>query len=168
MIYVIQLLPDIYPKRYKIGFSKDPNARLEAFKNTCPFAKIVATFPAKMMAVETMAHGFLSKSGACVHVANEVYDADDGDKLVAMLKAYIESIAPAVAQIKPKEWTAGNPLGRRHKPYVTSWGEAIDGLCRDSDGRWRIAGGTLRFSEADERKAIDRFRQIAAANEKGD
>jgi integrase len=54
--------------------------------------------------------------------------------------------------------------GRKTKPYPTSWGENIDGLYREPDGRWRI---TLpgphfrsRFTEADERFAVARFKKM--------
>ncbi|MFA9480433.1 tyrosine-type recombinase/integrase [Phycisphaerales bacterium AB-hyl4] len=53
--------------------------------------------------------------------------------------------------------------GRPHKPYRTSWGENIDGLRRrSSDGRWVIVQTGKMFSEADERRAVNRFRQWQA------
>jgi integrase len=50
--------------------------------------------------------------------------------------------------------------GRRRVTYVTTWGETIPGLTRDTDGRWRILGTKKRFSEDDERMAIARFRRM--------
>ncbi len=55
-----------------------------------------------------------------------------------------------------------NRAGRPQKMYRTSWGELIPGLDLQSDGRWRIVSTGFRFSEADENRAIHRFRQITA------
>jgi hypothetical protein len=50
--------------------------------------------------------------------------------------------------------------GRKQRHYVSSTGETIVGLSRLTDGRWRIIGTQIRFSESDERKAIERFRRL--------
>jgi hypothetical protein len=50
--------------------------------------------------------------------------------------------------------------GRKQKPYQASWGEIIPGLAHDTSGRWRVVSTGFRFSEADERRAIDRFRAL--------
>lgn len=55
-----------------------------------------------------------------------------------------------------------NRAGRPQKAYRTSWGEIIQGLDRQSDGRWRVIASGVRFSEADENRAIQRFRQITS------
>ncbi len=50
--------------------------------------------------------------------------------------------------------------GRKQKPYQTTWGEIIPGLAKQShDGRWRIVATGFRFSETDERRAVNRFRE---------
>lgn len=50
--------------------------------------------------------------------------------------------------------------GRRPSHYVTSDGETVVGLARrPSDGRWRIIGTNVTFSESDEKLAVFRFRQ---------
>lgn len=51
-------------------------------------------------------------------------------------------------------------VGRKPKPYVTSWGEVVPGLARQSnDGRWRVVATGHRFTEPDERLAVHLFRQ---------
>src|SRR5947207_13404999 len=50
--------------------------------------------------------------------------------------------------------------GRKQKPHRASNGDFINGLARDTDGRWRIIGTSTRFSEPDEAKAIARFREL--------
>lgn len=49
-------------------------------------------------------------------------------------------------------------MGRKPKPYISTWGEIIPDLARDSDGRWRIVPTRYRFTETDERLAVMRFR----------
>jgi len=57
-------------------------------------------------------------------------------------------------------------LGRKPKPYVTSWNETINGLRRrPSDGRWELADGRT-FVEPDEEKTIERFRQLSEGRKK--
>jgi hypothetical protein len=49
------------------------------------------------------------------------------------------------------------------KAYRTTWGEVISGLDRQSDGRWRIIESGYRFTEANESRAIQKFRQLTSA-----
>jgi hypothetical protein len=54
-------------------------------------------------------------------------------------------------------------IGRKQKHYQASDGSTITGLCRQPDGRWRIITGPqagYRFTEADESRAIDKYRQL--------
>ena len=56
-----------------------------------------------------------------------------------------------------------NRAGRPPKAYRTTWGEVISGLDRQSDGRWRIIESGYRFTEANESRAIQKFRQLTSA-----
>lgn len=59
--------------------------------------------------------------------------------------------------------------GRKRDDYVTSWGERIIGLSRrPSDGRWRIIGTQTTYTEADERTAVERFRELTNGNTEAD
>jgi hypothetical protein len=54
-------------------------------------------------------------------------------------------------------------IGRRLKHYESQTYGTIEGLCRQPDGRWRIITGPkagFRWSEPDEKRAIDRFYQL--------
>ncbi len=57
-------------------------------------------------------------------------------------------------------------MGRKQKPYQTTWHEIIPGLSKDYDGRWRIIATGKRFVEADERLAVQKFRQWESENGK--
>lgn len=50
--------------------------------------------------------------------------------------------------------------GRKRKPFVTSWGEAINGLYHRPDGRWKVVDTGYLFTESDEREAVRRFLQL--------
>lgn len=53
--------------------------------------------------------------------------------------------------------------GRRPKHYTDSNGNPIPGLARrPSDGRWRVIGSDITFSEPDEKRAIARFYALTA------
>jgi integrase len=54
--------------------------------------------------------------------------------------------------------------GRKRRHHDASWGETIVGLSHQPDGRWRVIGTPIRFTEPDERKAVARFRAL----ERGD
>ncbi len=50
--------------------------------------------------------------------------------------------------------------GRKANHYVAQDGRSIEGLTRQTDGRWRIIGSTTKFSEPDEAMAIAKFRKL--------
>ena len=55
--------------------------------------------------------------------------------------------------------STGSKRGRKAEHYRTSDDEVINGLARrPSDGRWRIIGTDITFTEPDEKLAIHRFR----------
>lgn len=54
--------------------------------------------------------------------------------------------------------------GRKAKPHKTTYdGTTIDGLYHCPDGRWRITATGEKFTEADERLAVQRFTVTPAA-----
>src|SRR5260221_1823392 len=57
--------------------------------------------------------------------------------------------------------TTKKKRGRKLKPHVAADGTTINGLARrPSDGRWRIIATGYTFTEPEEEKAIDRFREL--------
>ena len=60
----------------------------------------------------------------------------------------------------------GRKRGRKPAHFNTSDGKPIEGLARrPSDGRWRIIGTDITFTEADERLAVHRYRVWQAGRE---
>lgn len=52
--------------------------------------------------------------------------------------------------------------GRKQKHHVAANGKTIEGLSKMVDGRWRIIGSHIRFTEPDEFKAIEKFKQLTS------
>lgn len=60
--------------------------------------------------------------------------------------------------------TTPNKTGRKQRHHVAKFnGKTIEGLSRrPSDGRWRVIGTQITFTEPDERKAVARFYALKA------
>jgi integrase len=56
--------------------------------------------------------------------------------------------------------------GRKPKPHVTADNQTINGLSKMRDGRWRVIGTQIRFSEPDESRAIERFHHLIGKTNK--
>ena len=98
LFYVIQLVPELDPKRIKLGYANDLPDRLTQHRTAAPTAKVAAAWPCKR-SWETTIMDCLRVVG-CRHILNEVFECDDlealisqGDKISALLpdpKARIE------------------------------------------------------------------------------
>lgn len=55
-------------------------------------------------------------------------------------------------------------MARKQKPYQATWNEVIVGLSRDVDGRWRLTGTQKRWTEPDERKAVEQAKRMLKLN----
>jgi len=80
MFYVIQLVPELDPKRIKLGFAIDLNDRLVQHRTAAPTSKVLKSWPCKRC-WEVTVMDCLS-STACRHILNEVFECDDLDALV--------------------------------------------------------------------------------------
>lgn len=61
-------------------------------------------------------------------------------------------------------------MGRRQKPYQTTWKEVVPGLAHDTDGKWRIVTGPnagKKFREANEQQAVAKARQLLGTDKAG-
>lgn len=80
VFYVIQLVPELDPKRIKLGFANDLNDRLTQHRTAAPTAKVLKSWPCRR-SWETTVMDCLS-SVACRHILNEVFECDELDKLI--------------------------------------------------------------------------------------
>jgi hypothetical protein len=98
VFYVIQLVPELDPKRIKLGYANDLADRLTQHRTSAPTAQVAASWPCKR-SWETTIMDCLRVVG-CKHILNEVFECEDlqslierGDRLSALLpdpKASIE------------------------------------------------------------------------------
>jgi len=80
VFYVIQLVPELDPKRIKLGFAIDLNDRLTQHRTAAPTAKVLTSWPCRR-SWETTVMDCLS-SVACRHILNEVFECSALDELV--------------------------------------------------------------------------------------
>jgi hypothetical protein len=80
VFYVIQLVPELDPRRIKLGFAVDLNDRLTQHRTAAPTAKVLKSWPCKR-AWEVTVMDYLSSMG-CRHILNEVFECDDLDSLL--------------------------------------------------------------------------------------
>lgn len=79
VFYVIQLVPELDPKRIKLGFANDLNDRLAQHRTAAPTAKVLKSWPCKR-SWEATVMDCLS-SATCRHILNEVFECDNLDDL---------------------------------------------------------------------------------------
>jgi len=70
--YIIQLIPELAPKRVKLGFATDVDARLSAHKNTAPTATVIKTYPC-MKVWEAAAISSITRV-ECKNIGGEVFE----------------------------------------------------------------------------------------------
>lgn len=78
--YIIQLVPELDPRRIKMGFANDLNDRLCQHRTSAPTAKVLKSWPCKR-SWEVAVMDCLS-SVACRHILNEVFECEDLSGLV--------------------------------------------------------------------------------------
>ena len=73
LFYIVCLVPDLDPRRVKLGFTQDMSARLATHRCSAPTAELVKAWPCKRQwestAMEAVAHG-------ARHILNECYEGD--------------------------------------------------------------------------------------------
>lgn len=80
VFYVIQLVPDLDPRRLKLGFAESLEQRLSQHRTAAPTARVLRAWPCKRP-WELTAIDALTREG-CRLILNEVFECDDPDRLV--------------------------------------------------------------------------------------
>lgn len=92
VFYVIQLVPDLDPKRLKLGFAESWEQRLSQHRAVAPTARLLRAWPCKrsweLTAIDALTHE------GCRLILNEVFECDDPDALVKRGDAFF-SMLPA-------------------------------------------------------------------------
>jgi hypothetical protein len=92
VFYVIQLVPDLDPKRLKLGFAESLEHRLSQHRTAAPTARVLRAWPCKRP-WELTAIDALTREG-CRLILNEVFESDDPQTLVRRGDAFF-SMLPA-------------------------------------------------------------------------
>ena len=73
--YIIQLVPELAPKRVKLGFADDVNVRLSQHRTSAPTAIVLKAWPCKRLWEGTIIDALAS--GGLKLIFNEVYEFVD-------------------------------------------------------------------------------------------
>lgn len=92
VFYVIQLVPDLDPKRLKLGFAESLEQRLSQHRTAAPTARVLRAWPCKR-SWELTAMDALTRQG-CRLILNEVFECDEPEALVKRGDAFF-SMLPA-------------------------------------------------------------------------
>jgi len=92
VFYAIQLVPDLDPKRLKLGFAETLEQRLSQHRTAAPTARVLRAWPCKRT-WELTAIDALTREG-CRLILNEVFECDEPDTLVKRGDAFF-SLLPA-------------------------------------------------------------------------
>lgn len=105
VFYVIQLVPELDPRRIKLGFAGDLTDRLTQHRTAAPTAMILRSWPCRR-AWEVTVMDCLT-SVACRHILNEVFECDAIDDLIEKGEAFFRLLPDPRAKIDLSE----------HSPY---------------------------------------------------
>ncbi len=78
--YIIQLVPELDPKRVKLGFADDVNVRLSQHRTSAPTAVVLKSWPCKRSWESTVIDALVSVDGKLI--LNEVYEFEDIQSLL--------------------------------------------------------------------------------------
>ena len=92
VFYVIQLVPELDPRRLKFGFADNIQTRLAQHRTSAPTAKLLKTWPCRRSWEGTLID-CLAGAG-CKLILNEVYEMDDVAKVVERADAIFKLLPP--------------------------------------------------------------------------
>lgn len=80
--YIIQLVPELDPKRLKLGFAENVETGLSQHKTAAPTATVLKSWPCKRVWEKTVIDALTVRH--CRLVANEVFECDSHENLVVL------------------------------------------------------------------------------------
>jgi len=107
VFYVIQLVPELDPRRIKMGYADDLGSRLGQHKTAAPTAKVVKSWPCRRSWEGTVMDS-LTASG-CTLILNEVFECEDIDALVQKAGQLFSLLPPPESR----------PALSEHSPHKT-------------------------------------------------
>ena len=88
--YVIQLVPELDPKRVKLGFAENVEQRLSQHRTAAPTAKLLKSWPCRKVWEQT-AIDALTRDG-CRLILNEVFECDDQESVIQRGNVFFASL----------------------------------------------------------------------------
>ena len=98
VFYAIQLVPELDPKRVKLGFAADITERLAQHRTAAPTARVARTWPCKR-SWELTVMDAITACG-CRLILNEVFEVDDLSDLLARGDAFFALLPGPKAEQK--------------------------------------------------------------------
>ena len=80
VFYLIQLVPELDPRRIKLGFAIELNDRLAQHRTAAPTAKVLRSWPCKRSWEVTVIDCLASQD--CRHILNEVFECENLENLM--------------------------------------------------------------------------------------
>jgi len=107
VFYVVQLVPDLDPRRLKLGFAVDMNERLSQHRTAAPTAACLRAWPCRRSWESTVIDS-VTRTG-CRLIISEVYEADDVGELLRRGDEFFSLMPPVESRLELSEMS---PLQR--------------------------------------------------------
>jgi len=85
--YIIQLEPELDPRRLKLGFAASVDDRIRKHKTSAPFSKVLATWPCKLLWEKTVIDCLTENSEK---VYTEVFRVEDVEETMRKAASFFE------------------------------------------------------------------------------
>jgi hypothetical protein len=86
--YVVQPVPDLEPRRVKLGYTTNVESRLASYRTISPHAQVLETWPCKT-AWEAAAIDSVTRE-ECELLGGEVFRCEDVNRLIERADAFFE------------------------------------------------------------------------------
>jgi hypothetical protein len=96
--YIIQLIPELDPKRIKLGFAEDVAQRLAQHRTSAPTAVVLKSWPCKRSWENTIIDALSAVGGKLI--LNEVFEFIDIEKMLARADELFSLLPPPSTKVE--------------------------------------------------------------------
>jgi hypothetical protein len=115
VFYVIQLVPELDPRRLKLGFAESLDQRVLQHQTAAPTARVLRAWPCKR-SWEPTTRDALTRVG-CRLILNEVFECDEPEALVEQGEAFFKMLPQPGGRVPLAE---NSPLKKSDEPERVS------------------------------------------------
>ncbi len=94
--YIVQIFPDLDPRRVKLGMATDPHRRLQEYVTLAPMAQLLKSWPARP---SWEGAAIDSATRHCRRLGVEVFVVDDIPKVIERLDAFFALMPDPLARV---------------------------------------------------------------------